>query len=75
MAGATATTVPALPATNGAAAYRVLLAWAVALLLLGIANRSRVGHVTIYYLLALALFFLIVTQYRWFASVLQPITG
>lgn len=56
-------------------AYRVLLAWAVVLILVGIANQSRVGHAAVYYLLILALFLLIVTQYRWFATVLAPITG
>lgn len=62
-------------APGAANAYRILLAWAVVLMLVGLANQSRVGHATIYYLLVLALLLLVVTQYRWFATVLAPIAG
>lgn len=72
---ATSTAPAPAPVAGAMQAYRVLLAWAVVLVLVGIANQSRVGHTAIYYLLVLALFLLIVTQYRWFASVLAPITG
>lgn len=66
---------PATMASSGASTYRWLLAWAVVLVLGGLANRSRVGHVAIYYALVLALFFLFVTQFQWLATVLSPITG
>lgn len=54
---------------------RFVIAWAVVLMLLGLLNRSRLGHTAIYYALALMIFLLVVTQYRWFANVLTPITG
>ncbi|MGZ6392508.1 MAG: hypothetical protein ACXWQZ_24990 [Ktedonobacterales bacterium] len=54
---------------------RWVIAWAVVLLLLGLLNRTRLGHTLIYYALALMLLLLVVTQYKWFANVLQPITG
>ena len=80
MASATATSATAASAapadlSGGAAMFRWLLAWAVVLMLAGLANRSRVGHMLLYYLMVLALVFLIVTQYRWFANALAPITG
>lgn len=61
--------------TAGAYTFRWLLAWAVFLFILMLANRTRVGHVTIYYLLVLAALLLLVTQYRWLANVLAPIAS
>ena len=68
------TTVSAPPLSGGAATFRWLLAWGVVLMLAGLANRSRVGHLLIYYGLVLMLFLLIVTQYQWFSNALAPIT-
>lgn len=56
----------------GAATFRFLLAWGIVLVLLGLANRTRLGHVLIYYTLSLMILFLVLTQYQWFANVLQP---
>lgn len=53
-------------------AYHWLVAWAVILIILYFLNRTRLGHVIIYYFLALMLFFLVVTQYRFFAAALAP---
>lgn len=61
--------------SSGDYTYRWLLAWAVVLVLVGLANRTRVGHAALYYLLALMLLFLVVTQYRWLTWALSPITG
>ena len=52
--------------------YRWLLAWAVLILVLFLLNKSRIGHLIIYYSLVLMLLFLIVTQYKWFVGVLAP---
>ncbi len=54
---------------------RFVVAWAVAIMVLSLINRSRIGHAFLYYALVLMLFLLLVTQYRWFANVLEPITG
>jgi hypothetical protein len=60
-------------ATPGAYTFRWLLAWGVFLVILSLVNRTRVGHVTIYYLLVLALLLLLVTQFGWLSQVLQPV--
>lgn len=67
------TTLPA----DGSIAYmfRWLLAWTVVLLVLWLINKTSLGHVALYYLLALSLVFLVVTQYKWFAQALAPLTG
>lgn len=56
-------------------AYRWFLAWAVALLAVALINRSRIGHVIVYYVLALMLAFLFVTQAQWFAGALLPLSN
>ncbi len=61
--------------TSGAEAYRLVLAWSVALALGMLLNKTRVGHVAIYYGLCLLLLLLVVTQADWFADALSPITG
>lgn len=63
---------------NGATpaeAYRWFLAWGVALLAVALINRSRLGHVIVYYVLALMLLFLFVTQASWFAQALLPLSN
>ena len=71
MSTATATT-----AGQGAPAWehdwRWLVAWTMLALLLVALNRTRIGQVLIYYALALMLFFLIVTQFKFFADALAP---
>lgn len=59
----------------GAYTFKWLLAWSMFLLILMLANRTRVGHVTIYYLLVLAALLLLVTQFQWLAKVLTPISS
>lgn len=54
---------------------RWVIAWAVVIMVLALLNRTRLGHTLIYYALALMLLLLLVTQYKWLANVLQPITG
>ena len=61
------------PANAGQSAYQWLLAWAIILVLMNLINRTRVGHVTIYYSLWLMLVFLLVTQYQFFAKALEPL--
>lgn len=62
----------ALDTTGPATAYAWLLAWLLVILVLALANRTRIGHTLIYYALVLALVFLIVTQAQWFAAALAP---
>ena len=57
----------------GQTTYQWLIAWAIMLVLLNLINRTRIGHVTIYYSLWLMLLFLIVTQYQFIASALAPL--
>lgn len=54
-------------------AYKWLLAWIVAIVLLSLLNKTRLGHVLIYYWLWLLIIFLLVTQYKFIANVLAPI--
>ena len=52
--------------------FQWLLAWVVLFVVLIFLARTRIGYLLIYYLLALSVVFLLVTQYKWFASVLAP---
>lgn len=55
------------------ATYKWLLAWIVAIVILTLINKTRIGHVFIYYWLWLLILFLFVTQYQFMANVLAPI--
>lgn len=69
-------TAPApAPSSSGSYTMRWLLAWSVAAVLFFVAIRTRFGYNTAYYLVALMLLLLLVTQYRWLAAALAPITG
>lgn len=52
--------------------FQWLMAWAVLLIVLALLAQTDLGYLAIYYALALAILFLIVTQYKWFAGVLAP---
>lgn len=54
-------------------AFQWLLAWGVFLAILAILNRTRIGHLVIYYVLLLAVLFVLVTQYAWIQAALAPI--
>lgn len=56
-------------------AYRWLAAWAVLLLILWLLNRTTLGHLAIYYALALCLLFLLVTNSQAISWWLAPFTG
>jgi hypothetical protein len=62
-----------IQAEHGSSAYRWLVGWGVMLIILSLINKSRLGHVTIYYALWLFLTFLIVTQYKFIAAALGPV--
>lgn len=49
-----------------------LSAWIVLALILLLITRTGIGRTLVYYALLLMIFFLIVTQYKWFAGVLKP---
>lgn len=65
------------PSGQGAvvgSAYRWVAAWTVLLVLLWAMNKSRIGHVVIYYTLVLMIVFLLLTQYQSIKMVLLPVT-
>lgn len=71
---ATSSTPVVTTATSwGDVTYRWVLAWAVFLALLWLANQSEIGHRVIYYLLVLSIVLMLVTQYRWLSSALAPL--
>ncbi len=55
------------------ATYRWILAWLVMIVLLSYFNTTRIGHVIIYYALALSLLLVVATQYRFFTFALAPL--
>lgn len=69
----TGTSTPAPASTGADDSYKWLLSWGIILLLLTLANKTRLGHVVIYYALWLMLLFLIVTQYRYISAALAPL--
>lgn len=50
-----------------------ILAWSVMLLFFVLINKTRLGHVLIYYALWLMLTFLVVTQYQAIGNLLKPL--
>lgn len=54
--------------------YKWLLAWFIAIILLTLVNKTRIGHVFIYYWLGLLILFLLVTQYKFIVAALGPIS-
>ena len=52
-----------------------LLAWSVMILFFVLINKTRLGHVVIYYSLWLMLAFLLVTQYQAIGNVLKPLSA
>lgn len=72
---ATATTGTGTGSDTGenASTFRWLLAWAIVIVLAGLANKTRIGHTLMYYMLWLLLLFLLVTQYRYIANALAPV--
>lgn len=54
-------------------AYKWLLGWFVAIVILSLVNKTRLGHVFIYYWLWLLLLFLFVTQYKFIVAALGPV--
>ncbi len=53
--------------------YKWLLGWLIAIILLTLINKTRIGHVLIYYWLWLLILFLVVTQYKFITDALGPI--
>lgn len=53
--------------------YKWLIGWIVAIVLLSLINKTRVGHVAIYYWLWALIIFLVVTQYRFIADALSAV--
>jgi hypothetical protein len=54
--------------------YRFVASWILIFTLLVFANKSRIGHVIIYYTLLLAILFILVTEFRQIAPFLIPTT-
>jgi len=76
MAQPLATGEPAGPSDAGGSStfssFQWIVAWLVLLILLALLNRTKFGHVLIYYSLVVMLIFLLVTNYKWFAGVMAP---
>lgn len=53
--------------------YKWLLAWFVAIVILTLLNKTRLGHIFIYYWLWLLIIFVFVTQYQYIAGLLTPL--
>jgi hypothetical protein len=53
--------------------FLFLLGWALMIVLLMLINKSRLGHVLIYYGLLLLIFFVIVTEYQRLAPLISSI--
>lgn len=71
LAGALGTSpASGLPPIN---AFTITVAWGIVFLALYFINRTRVGHTLVYYVLALALLFLVVTQAGRIAALLYPL--
>ena len=60
--------------SSGAVAFAWLLAWTVMGTLLWLLNRTRIGHLIVYYLLVLMIVLLLVTNAGQFAQALKPFT-
>jgi hypothetical protein len=58
---------------ENASTFRWLLAWAIVIVLASLANKTRIGHTLMYYMLWLLLLFLVVTQYKFIAAALAPV--
>lgn len=58
--------------TSDASAVSWLLAWGVLIVLLVLINRTQLGKTITYYVLALAVLFLVLTQYKFIAATLAP---
>lgn len=65
---------PASDQSAGGVAFAWIAAWTVLLVILWALNRSRIGHLVIYYLLVLMIVLLLVGNAGWFAHVMQPFT-
>lgn len=65
----------AAPETQGSwsETYKWLLGWFVAIVILSLLNKTRLGHVFIYYWLWTLLLFLFVTQYKFIVAALGPV--
>ncbi len=55
--------------------FLFLLGWSLMIVLLMLINKTRLGHVMIYYGLLLLIFFVLVTEYQQFTPLLKSITS
>ena len=63
------------PKQGQPSAYAWLLAWAVLLATLTLINRTKLGHAAIYYGLVLMLVFVILSNYRFVQTALNPFSS
>lgn len=52
--------------------FQWVMAWFILFILLAFFNKTRIGHLILYYALLLMIVFLLVTNAGWFASILAP---
>lgn len=71
-----ATTATAQPGgSSNATVYQWLVAWLVVILFGILIARTRIGYTMLYYMAALSLLFLLLTNSSWIAAAVKPITG
>ena len=74
-AGASGAASTPAPASGAAAAWAWVLAFAVLGFFVWLVNKTRIGHVILYYLLVLAVVSTAVMNYRWISSALAPLSN
>ena len=61
------------PVNDTVAMYKWIIAWIFIVLIFMLMNRTKLGHVLVYYSLLLLLAFTLVTQYQWVNDLLSPL--
>ena len=65
----------AAAANSTSSFFRFLLAYTVVIVIAVAVNKTRLGHLVIYYSLALLLLLQLVLNYKWFQQAIAPLTG
>ena len=74
-AGASGAANTPAPVSGAAAAWAWILAFAVLGFFLWLVNKTKIGHVILYYLLVLAVVSTAILNYRWISSALAPLSN
>lgn len=52
--------------------FQWIMAWLILFILLAFFNKTRIGHLVLYYALVLMILFILVSNAGWFANILAP---